>query len=101
MAKSRNVCDSPRTHVKPPRRTGGGKERELDLKRAQLGTRQVAKLMGIPPGRLTRAVWDGRIPPPEKLPGGSYGWQEADIARACRCLLGRSWADVATGQKEV
>lgn len=48
------------------------------------GTKDVAKLLEILPTTLSRAVWEGRIPAPEKGPGNSYIWAEADIQRAAR-----------------
>jgi hypothetical protein len=51
-----------------------------------LGTRQVAALLGVNPKLIQSAVWDGRIPQPERVPGGAYVWTPADIDRAARCF---------------
>jgi len=82
----------------PVRETGVSEEENMtDV----LSTREVARRLGVPVGRLSRAVWEGRIPEPRRLPGGAFGWTDADIARACRCLLHRSYEEVVrerTGQ---
>ena len=55
-----------------------------------IGTREAADLLGVRPGTLTRAVWEGLIPTPAKAPGGAFVWSEDDLRRAARVLLGRS-----------
>jgi hypothetical protein len=67
------------------------------------GTRDAARLLGIPPGRLNRAVWDGRIPAPQRSPAGDYLWDDEDMRRACRALLGRALGEVlaARGEKQL
>ena len=65
-----------------------------------IGTKQAAAMLGVRPGTLTRAVWDGRIPQPAKGPGGAFMWTEDDLKKACWVLLGRDLSDVA-GRKEV
>jgi len=45
-------------------------------------TRNVARLLGIGTSRLSRAIWDGRLPAPEKGPGGAYFWSDDDLTRA-------------------
>lgn len=57
----------------------------------QRSTKQVAELLGIPPGRLARAVWDRRVAPPGKGPGGDYQWTLDDIRRASWALLRRDY----------
>ena len=47
-----------------------------------LSTRQVARLLGITPARLTKALWDGRVDPPTKSPSGNYLWTIEDVERA-------------------
>ena len=59
-------------------------------------TREVAKLLGLNPSRLARAVWDGRLTPPAKAPGGAFLWTKEDIERASWLLRGRSADDVLT-----
>ena len=54
------------------------------------GTRQVAELLGVKPGTLSRAVWDRRIPEPQRGPNNSLLWLAADIARARRVFGGRT-----------
>jgi hypothetical protein len=53
------------------------------------GTRQVAAILGVRPSTVAKAVWDGRIEPPAKGPGGAFIWTEADLRRAAWALLGR------------
>ena len=52
----------------------------------QIGTRELARLLGIRPENLTRAVWNLRIPAPVKGPGGCYLWNVEDIRRAARAF---------------
>jgi len=52
-----------------------------------LSTRDVAKLLNIKPGRISQAVWSGRIPEPERGPGNAFFWTKPDIERCCRVLL--------------
>jgi len=47
-------------------------------------TRGVAGLLGVRPGRISQAVWDGRIAEPQRGPGDNFLWTEDDIARAAR-----------------
>ncbi len=65
-----------------------------------IGTKQAAARLGLRPGTLTRAVWEGRIQPPAKGPGGAYIWTEADLRRASWVLLGRDLDDAANTRKE-
>ena len=51
-----------------------------------IGTKLVSEILGINPGSITKAIWLGRIPAPEKGPGNSYIWSEADIQRAARAF---------------
>jgi len=57
-------------------------------------TREVASLLGVNPARISRAVWDGRLPPPGKSPSGSYLWTEDDIRRASWFFRKRDADDV-------
>jgi len=59
-----------------------------------IGTKQAAAMLGVRPGTLTRAIWEGRIPPPTKGPGGAYVWSRLDIERASWVLRRRSADDV-------
>ena len=54
-------------------------------------TRQAAKTLGIRPDALARAVWIGRLDPPEKSPSGDFLWTQQDIDRASWVLLHRSY----------
>jgi hypothetical protein len=52
-------------------------------------TREVAKLLGLPVSKLTRALWLDRFDPPMKSPAGDYLWTRQDIERASWALLHR------------
>jgi hypothetical protein len=65
-----------------------------------IGTKQAAAILGLRPGTLTRAVWEGRVQPPAKGPGGAYIWTEADLRRAAWALLGRDLDDTTVARKE-
>lgn len=65
-----------------------------------IGTKQAAARLGLRPGTLTRAVWEGRVQPPGKGPGGAYIWTEADLRRASWALLGRDLDDAPGTGKE-
>jgi len=65
-----------------------------------IGMKQAAAILGLRPGTLTRAVWEGRVQPPAKGPGGAYIWTEADLRRAAWALLGRDMDDTASARKE-
>lgn len=45
-------------------------------------TCQVAKLLGVTPASLAKAIWDDRIDPPTKGPSGNFLWQLSDIEKA-------------------
>jgi hypothetical protein len=47
-----------------------------------LSTIEVARLLGIKPGRLSAAIWDGRIAEPARGPGDSFLWTDEDVTRA-------------------
>ncbi|MEI7836728.1 MAG: hypothetical protein WCK05_10005 [Planctomycetota bacterium] len=59
----------------------------------QRSTKQVAEVLGIPPGRLARAVWDRRVAAPGKGPGGDYQWTLGDIRRASWVMLRRDYRE--------
>jgi hypothetical protein len=65
-----------------------------------IGTKQAAAILGLRPGTLTRAVWEGRLTPPAKAPGGAYVWTEADLRRAAWALLRRDLGDVMGARRE-
>ena len=52
-------------------------------------TREVAGLLGMPPGRINRAIWESRLKPPQRGPSGAFLWSELDIRRASWVLLHR------------
>ncbi len=53
-------------------------------------TPQSAHIIGVPTSVLSRAVWDGRVNPPQKSPSGSYLWSARDIEHASWVLCHRS-----------
>jgi hypothetical protein len=65
-----------------------------------IGTRQAAAILGVRPGTLTRAVWEGRLAPPVKGPGGAYVWTDADLRRAAWVLLRRDLDEVRGAPRE-
>ena len=48
-------------------------------------TQECARLLGVPPGRISMAIYDGRLPPPRRV-GRAYLWGPEDLARAARAL---------------
>lgn len=54
-------------------------------------TRQVARLLGIKIDTLQKAVWLGRVDPPDKSPSGNFLWTIADLERASWVLLRRAF----------
>jgi hypothetical protein len=61
-------------------------------------TREVARLLGIGASRLSRAVWDRRLPAPEKGPGGAYFWSDEDLERASRHFRRRDASDLLAAE---
>ena len=60
------------------------------VKKRSLGfrsTRQLARLLGIKVGRLSAAVWDGRIYEPLRSPEGHFLWSIDDIRHASWVIL--------------
>ena len=64
-------------------------------------TRDVARMLGVNPSRLARAVWDGRLDPPMKAPGGAFLWTSEDIERASWLLRHRDASDILADAQEV
>jgi len=64
-------------------------------------TREVARMLGVNPSRLARALWDGRLVPPTKAPGGAFLWTDEDIERASWLLRGRDASNILASTKEV
>ena len=59
------------------------KAKAIDVFRS---TKEVALYLGVSTARLSRAVWDGRINPPNKGPGGAFMWDAEAIHEARRVL---------------
>jgi hypothetical protein len=57
-------------------------------------TRHVARLLGIRPGTLAHAIWEGRVTAPAKGPSGTFLWSPEDIHRASWALRKRDASDV-------
>ena len=45
-------------------------------------TRQVAEVLQIKPDLLQKAIWQSKVTPPPKGPGGNYLWSYAHIEAA-------------------
>jgi len=56
-----------------------------------IGTKQVAKILGVSVTKLQRALWDERLDPPAKGPGGVFLWTVEDVNRASWVLLRRAF----------
>ena len=65
-----------------------------------LGTKQVAALLGVRPNTISRAIWEERLAPPAKGPGGCFVWGRSDVERASWVLRHRSADDVLLGTAE-
>jgi len=64
------------------------------------GTREVAGLLGIKPDTLQKAIWQNRVDPPAKGPGGAYLWTFEDINRASWVLRRRAYQPAENEQTE-
>ena len=64
-------------------------------------TRDVARMLGVNPSRLARAIWDGRLDSPVKAPSGAFLWTPTDIDRASWLLRSRDASDVLPDVEEV
>jgi len=64
-------------------------------------TREVARMLGVNPSRLARAIWDGRLDAPAKAPGGAFLWTPRDVERASWLLRGRGAEDILADAEEV
>lgn len=53
-----------------------------------IGTKEVAKAIGIKPSTLLQAVWNGRMTEPQKL-GRSFAWNEKNVQEAKELFIGR------------
>lgn len=63
--------------------------------------REVARMLGVNPSRLARAIWDGRLDPPTRAPGGAFLGTRGDVERASWLLRGRGAEDVMAEAEEV
>jgi len=57
-------------------------------------TREAAELLGMRPGSLSRACWEGRVETPARGPSGAFLWEETDIRKAAWALLHRDLDEV-------
>jgi hypothetical protein len=64
-------------------------------------TREVAKLLGLNPSRLARAIWDGRLTPPARAPAGGFLWTANDVERASWLLRHRDTSDILPNAQEI
>jgi hypothetical protein len=64
-------------------------------------TREVARMLGLNPSRVARAIWDGRLTAPTKTPGGAFLWTPEDIERASWLLRHRDASDILGTAGEV
>ncbi len=60
-------------------------------------TRQASKYLGIKPDILQKAIWHGRLDPPQKSPSGNYLWTTEDINRASWQLLHKAYTPLEGG----
>jgi len=63
-------------------------------------TREVARLLGVTPGSISKAISSDRLDPPAKGPGGAYMWTTEDVRRACWVLLRRDLDDVLAEREQ-
>ena len=63
-------------------------------------TRQAAKLLGIRPSALSRAIWEGRLGEPPRSPSGAFLWRWQDLERASWVLLRRDLDDVLAEREQ-
>lgn len=61
-------------------------------------TKTVARLIGVNISTLSQAVWAGRIPEPQRGPGGCFLWADEDINRASRVLTGKAYHPQQTSE---
>ena len=64
-------------------------------------TCEVAQLLGVSVGGLTRALWERRVHRPRKSPSGTFLWTAEDIHRASWVMRGRDADDVLVERNEV
>lgn len=61
-------------------------------------TRQVAKILGIKPDILSKAIWQDKVSAPQKSPSGNFLWTTEDINRASWVLLHKAY-EISKGDK--
>ena len=66
-----------------------------------VNTKGAARILGVPPGTLYRAVWDERLDPPPRGVSGTFEWGREDLRRASWALLHREWDEAAADREEV
>ena len=67
---------------------------------AFVGTKEAAALLGVRPGTLSKAVWDGRLAEPMRGPGNVRLWSQADLERAARVLRGQSLESIMAARRD-
>lgn len=50
-------------------------------KNETIGTREIAKLVGVKPGRILSAIWQGRIDAPQQDGSSRYLWKLSDVEK--------------------
>ena len=50
------------------------------------GTREAAAILGVRPGTLLRAIWEGRLDEPQRGPGKAFIWSDHDLQQAAWLL---------------
>jgi hypothetical protein len=60
-------------------------------------TKQLAKLLGVRPGAVHSAIYNGRIKPPAINKSGEYHWSEKDVQAVSLIMTGKPFNE-KTGQ---
>jgi len=51
-----------------------------------IGTKEAARILGLRPGTLLKAIWEGRLREPVRGPGKAFIWNDDDLRRAAWLL---------------
>ena len=51
-----------------------------------IGTKEAARILGLRPGTLLKAIWEGRLREPVRGPGKAFIWSDHDLRRAAWLL---------------
>jgi len=51
-----------------------------------IGTKEAARILGLRPGTLLKAIWEGRLREPVRGPGKAFIWSDDDLRRAAWLL---------------